>query len=46
MNDDLDQPVLTDGPTVNGNPAANPPGEPRDVRDAYDALADKSGRKR
>jgi hypothetical protein len=44
---DPDLPALIEGgPVVNGDPAANPPGEPQSVRDAYDALADKSGRKR
>ena len=46
MKNDTSLPVLTDGPTVNGNPAANPSGEPQSVRDAYDALDDKSGQKR
>jgi hypothetical protein len=44
---DLDLPALIEGaPVVNGDPAANPPGESQSVRDAYDALADKSGQKR
>jgi hypothetical protein len=41
---DPDLPALIEGPAINGDPAANPPGEPQSVRDAYDALADKSGR--
>jgi hypothetical protein len=46
VKNDTDLPALIDGPTVNGNPGANPPGEPQSVRDACDALPDKSGRKR
>ena len=45
MKNDTDLPALIGG-TVNGNPGANPPGEPQSVRDAYDALDDKSGQRR
>jgi hypothetical protein len=45
VKNDTSLPVLLGG-TVNGDQGANPPGEPQSVRDAYDALDDKSGQKR